>query len=105
MKEPLYKPEHWVIYQQGTTGGFGKITGGLFTNEAWHYYIAVANSSCVNPGDVYSAPIDNNATSVNNTVIIAESEVAYLFSNGSWLAPTHLGSGGASAYVAEDGTV
>lgn len=78
MKEALYKPEHWITFEQGQGGGFGQIIGGSYDGTHWYYTVqgALAN------GEHQS---------------VREDEVAYLFQNGSWLAPTHLG-GGNSAY-------
>lgn len=78
MQEPLYKPEHWITFQQGNTGGFGQIVGGSFDGETWLY--TVEGSLADNPRRA-----------------VREDEVTYLFTNGSWLAPTHLGGSG-SAY-------
>ena len=78
MKEPIYKPEHWITYQQGETGGFGRIVGGHFNSESWYYTVEGASA-------------DGTHTAVR------ESEIRFLFTNGSWLAPTSTGSSG-SAY-------
>lgn len=79
MTEPTYKPEQWVTFEQNGTGGFGQIIGGSFSGSAWSYNVkgALANSQ-------------------NHSV--KESEIAHLLTNGSWLAPTHIGGSG-SAYT------
>lgn len=78
MKEPMYRPEYWVTYQQGETGGFGRIIGGSFDGESWHYTIQ-------------GSLTDGTHCSVR------EEEIGYLFQNGSWLAPSG-GGNHASAY-------
>ncbi len=78
MKEPAYKPETWVSFQQDEVGGFGRIIGGSFDGESWEYTI---QGSSVD-GLLYSA---------------REDEIGYVLQNGSWLAPTGIGNHG-SAY-------
>ena len=78
MHEPLYKPDFWVTYQQGETGGFGQIIGGVYDGETWHYTIK-------------GSRVDGTHTSVR------QDEFGYLFQNGSWLAPTG-GASNESAY-------
>ncbi len=80
MKEPTYKPESWIIYQQGTFGGYGRIIGAAFDGENWNY---TTQGSLVN-GELHA---------------VKEDEITFLFQNGSWLAPTHLDSRGGSAYT------
>lgn len=82
MREPLYKPEHWVTYQQGTGGGFGRIVGASFDGTTWIYSVA--------------GPVLNTTYAG-----VQESEITMLFENGSWLAPRQNGSGnvGGSAYT------
>ncbi|MGV9002300.1 MAG: hypothetical protein ACOH18_05100 [Candidatus Saccharimonadaceae bacterium] len=69
MKEPIYKPDMWVSYQQDEVGGFGRIIGGSFDGENWHYTIAGSRED----GSSHSAK---------------ETEIGYVMQNGSWLAPT-----------------
>ncbi len=82
MKAPIYKPENWVNFEQGETGGFGKIVGGSFDGEGWLYIIA---------GSI----ADGSHT------VAREDEITYLFQNGSWLAPSGNGGQGDSAYKVE----
>ncbi len=79
MKEPIYKPEYWVTYQQGEAGGFGRIIGGSFDGETWLYTVKGVHAN----GDLQA---------------VREDEIGYLFQNGSWLAPTGSGARGTSAY-------
>jgi hypothetical protein len=78
MNEPIYKPENWVTFQQGEEGGFGRIVGGSYDGETWHYTVA-------------GSLADGSHQSVK------EGEIGFLFQNGSWLAPTSSG-GHASIY-------
>jgi len=78
MKQPTYKPETWITFQQGETGGFGRIVGATFDGEAWVYSVAGANAD----GSHHA---------------VRETEVSQLFQNNSWLTPTTAASS-SSAY-------
>ena len=79
MHEPLYKPEHWILYQQGDNGGFGQIVGGTFGADGWHYTLR-------------GIQLDTTLTSVS------ENDIIFAYEQNSWIAPTHLGGAG-SAYT------
>lgn len=81
MQEPKYKPEHWVIYQQGESGGFGRISGGTFNGQGWYYTVQGAIAT----GQPHS---------------VAETEIAYLYNEDdkSWIAPAQAG-GQSSVYT------
>lgn len=74
MKEPTYKPEQWITFEQEGAGGFGKIIGGSF-DEGWTYTVkgSLANGELC---------------------MVHEKEIVYLLQNGSWLAPSHFGGQG-----------
>lgn len=80
MKEPIYKPDTWVTYQQAEVGGFGRIIGGSFVSGIWRYTL--------------SGVLTNG-----QYITIKEDEIIFTLQNGSWIAPTHM-SGGGSAYTA-----
>jgi hypothetical protein len=67
-----------ITFQQGNTGGFGQIVGGSFDGTTWLYTV-------------------EGGLGENSRRAVQENEITYLFTNGSWLAPTHLGGSG-SAY-------
>lgn len=73
MKAPTYKPDNWVTFEQGEGGGFGRIIGGSFDGEAWVYTVSGAEED-------------------GSHQTVREDEIGYLFQNGSWLAPTGIGS-------------
>lgn len=75
MKEPTFKPEQWITYQDGIGGGFGRIVGGVFENEAWVYTVAGASAN-------------------GEHTQVAEASIIYLLQNNSWLAPTSFGGQG-----------
>jgi len=82
MQEPAYKPDQWIIYQQGEGGGFGQIVGGRYSSEAWIYSI--------------KGPItDTTYASVR------EDEITFFNENGSWLEPQQGSLGKTSAYSNE----
>ncbi|MFZ1250768.1 MAG: hypothetical protein WAR37_04960 [Candidatus Microsaccharimonas sp.] len=74
MKEPLYKPETWVIFQHGDARGFGKIVGGHTDSSEW----------------IYS--IEGSATNSE----ARQSEITHYFQNGNWSTPNTTNN--ASAY-------
>ena len=80
MQEPKYKPEHWVIYQQGETGGFGRISGGIFNGQSWYYTV----QGSVATGQPHS---------------VSEAEIIFLFNEDdkSWTSPAQA-NGQTSAY-------
>jgi len=81
VQEPKFKPDHWVIYQQGESGGMGRISGGTFGGQGWNYTIVGA---AVN-GQPYS---------------VSESEIAYLLGDDgkTWSTPSQA-SGQSAAYT------
>ena len=81
MKTPTYKPDTWVTFQQGETGGYGRIVGASFNNEGWFYIITGSNAD----GSHHS---------------VREDEIVQSFQNNSWLSVTT--SGGSSASVYQD---
>lgn len=79
MKQPLYKPEAWVLYEQGTSsGGYGRVAGATFNSESWLYTVSGAN-----------------ADGSHHTV--REEEVRQVLQNGSWLTITN-SAASSSAY-------
>lgn len=84
MIEPAYKPEQWVIYRfQDGTGGFGRITGGVFVSAEWNYSIS-------------GPDLDATYTSA------LQSEITHYYENGSWLEPQSTGVGRASVYTEQN---
>jgi len=73
VKQPAYKPDTWVTYQQGHAGGFGRIIGGLFDGNEWIYTV----SGLMTDGAHHA---------------VREHEISHTLQNGSWVAPTALGS-------------
>lgn len=67
MKQPTYKPEAWVLYQQESTGGYGHIIGASFNGEVWLYTVAGPQAD------------GSHAT-------VREDEITQILQNGSWLA-------------------
>lgn len=78
MKQPTYKPEAWVLYEQGNGGGYGHVVGATYSGETWLYTVAGTRA-------------DGSHT------IIREEEVKQVLQNGSWLTVTTTGAS-ASAY-------
>lgn len=72
MKEPTYKPEQWIVYEQDGAGGFGQIIGGIFDGESWLYTVS-------------GVSVDSEYVQVE------QDEITHLLQNGSWLAPSHFG--------------
>jgi hypothetical protein len=81
MQLPSYKPDQWVVYEQGQTGGFGRILGASFNGESWVYSLR--------------GPI------VDTTYAeVYEPEITHFYENGSWLEAKHGNIGGkTSAYT------
>jgi len=74
MKEPTYKPDQWIAFENEAESGFGQIVGGSFEN-GWCYTLSGVTAH----GDLTS---------------VAEADIIYLLQNGSWLAPSHFGGRG-----------
>ena len=68
MQEPVYAPNQWVTYQHANGGGFGKIIGGDFDGDTWHYIIK---------GQLVQGP----------AVRIKEEDIKLILDNRSWLPP------------------
>lgn len=79
MKEPAYKPDQWIAFQNDGIGGFGQIAGGNFDGDAWEYTVK---------GSLTDGQLRE----------VRESDITLLLQNGSWLAPSHFGGQG-SAYT------
>jgi hypothetical protein len=80
MNEPIYKPEQWIIYQQGESAGFGQIVGGSYDGEMWNYSI--------------------KGSLLDTTFALArQNEIIRYYENGSWLEPRSGGIGNGSAYT------
>ena len=77
MKEPVKKPNQWIVYKKGESGGFGEIVGGYYNGQDWFYTV-------------------KGATTDGSLVTVRDDEIAYAYEGGSWLAPT--GLVGQSAY-------
>ena len=75
MTEPTFKPETWIVFQQETNGGFGRIVGGYHDGESWQYTVEGASLS----GDFHAVRND---------------EVTLALQNGSWIAPSKAGGQG-----------
>lgn len=82
MTDPRYKPQYWVTYQQGQTGGYGQIVGATFDGQAWVYSVAGPSLNTAYTG-------------------VKEAEIIALYENSSWMAPRQNGGGnaGGSAYT------
>jgi len=78
MKQPTYKPETWVLYQQDETGGYGEIVGARYEGETWFYTVS-------------GVSVDGSDVSVR------EEEVKQIMQNGSWLTVA-AASASSSAY-------
>jgi hypothetical protein len=79
VKEPIFKPDQWITFEQGTVGGFGQIVGAAFDGTHWFYSV--------------SGSLDDGSLRM-----VREDHIVHLFQNGSWLAPTSFG-GQSSAYT------
>lgn len=75
MKEPAFKPDVWIAFQQETTGGFGRIIGGTHTDGAWHYTVQGSSAN----GELRE---------------VREDEITLSLQNGSWMTPSHVGGQG-----------
>lgn len=78
MKQPTYKPEAWVLFQQGNNGGYGQVIGATFDGSAWLYTVT-------------GSRVFGTYTTVR------EEEIKQVLQNGSWLTVT-AASASASAY-------
>lgn len=78
MKQPTYKPEAWVLYEEGTGGGYGRVTGANFDGESWVYTVS-------------GALADGSLASVR------EEDIKQVLQNGSWLTITNAAAS-SSAY-------
>lgn len=79
MKQPAYKPETWVLFQQGETGGYGHVIGASFENGTWLYTVAGSL------GD-------------GSTRAVREEDITQLLQSGSWQAISVSAGNGGSAY-------
>jgi len=79
MTEPAFKPETWVAFQQDTTGGFGRVTGGHYEDNSWSYTVQGSSAD----GALHS---------------VREDEVTLSLQNGSWMAPSRA-AGQGSVYT------
>ena len=68
MKEPLFIPQQWVMYEHANGAGFGQITGGDFDGSDWYYSIL---------GQLVQGP----------AVRVKESSIQLILDNHSWLPP------------------
>lgn len=78
MKQPIYKPEAWVLYEQETAGGYGRVTGANFDGQTWVYTVSGASSN-------------------GSHVTVREEQVTQVLQNGSWLTVTN-SAAASSAY-------
>lgn len=80
MTEPVFKPEVWVVFEEETTGGFGRIVGAYYEDEAWYYNVA-------------GSLVTGELTAVH------EDHITLSLQNGSWMAPSRLSGGQGSVYT------